>query len=96
MASDTLELLRAIRLRTRLPASQLNYTNEDTLAVATQELWGDVVPFILSEQQEHFVTRSDVPLVDGQVTYRVPSRAMGAKLRDAVLVDTRTGTPHRS
>lgn len=91
MAADTLAFLRDVRLRTRIPPSQLNYTDADTLAVATEELWGDVCPLVMSEQQEHFVTRSDTALVESQATYRIPARAMGAKLRDAVLLNQNTG-----
>lgn len=91
MAADTLAFLRDVRLRTRIPPSQINYSDAETLAVATEELWGDVAPLIMSEQQEYFVTRSDVALVEGQSTYRIPARAMGAKLRDAVLLNENTG-----
>lgn len=91
MARTTLELLTDIRLRTKIPASSLNFTNEETLRLATDEMWSEIVPMLLASQQEFFVTRTDVALTDGAAVHRIPPRAIGAKLRDVVLVDRSTG-----
>lgn len=77
---DTEELIENIKRRCSVPTSQLTYRNEDFVALANDELQGEVVPLIMSTREEYFVEPYDVSSpADGVI--EIPSTAVGAKLR---------------
>ena len=47
-----------------------------------------VIPMLKKVQQEYFVYNVDVPIVQGQSSYTMPTRAIGNAVRDVVLVDS--------
>lgn len=46
-----------------------------------------IVPLLKKCQQEYFVYNVDVPIVNGQSAYTMPTRAIGNAVRDVVLLD---------
>jgi hypothetical protein len=86
-AFDTLALLATIKRRGFVPTAQDTFASTETLAVATEELHSYLAPLMMDVRQEYFVTSSDLPLVAEQGAYRIPSRAMGGKLRDVLWLD---------
>src|SRR5512147_634259 len=89
MPWTTTDLVASIRRRTGMPAAQATYTAAELLAIATDELWSYVVPFVLSQQEDYWLRHAEEPLVDGVYTYPIPTRAVGAKLREVLLLDDR-------
>lgn len=90
-AGDTAELLAAVVRRTKLPRNALTLTDADMLRLATDQMLSVLVPLVMAQHQDYFEVRTELPLVAGQRAYRVPSRAMHAKLRSAVLANPTTG-----
>lgn len=95
MEGDTLELLAAIRQNAFIPAAQATFTDAQTLASATSQLRGYILPKLMSRRGEFYAGapgRYSVAAQEGVSTYRIPSRGVGAKLRAARLLD-RNGDP---
>lgn len=93
MASNSVDytttgLLNGLKRRALIPSTGFLYTDADLLAVITDEMNSRLVPEIKSAREEFFVSVSDVPFVSGQQSYDIPSRALGAQLRDVALVDS--------
>ena len=81
----TAELIENIKRRCSVPTSQLTFTDEAFVALANDELQGEVVPLIMSTREEYFVEEIDIPSPsDGVIA--IPSGAVGAKLRSVCYV----------
>jgi hypothetical protein len=92
---DTLELLAEIKRHAFIPSSQQTYTDAETLAVATSALRGYILPKLMARRGEFYFGppgRVTVSVQEGVSLYRIPSRAVGAKVRSARLLD-RQGNP---
>ncbi len=99
-AWDTTALLASIRRRCGAPASPGTGTTDlDLLAKADEELRTGLLPTMLAVREEFYTwppsddASYDLPLVPGRVEYPIPSRAIGGKLRDVVLVDSSISPP---
>lgn len=93
MASNSIDftttgLLNTIKRRGMIPASSFTFSDADLLAFLNEELISVLVPAIKSVREEFFVQILDMPLVSGQQRYDIPSRCIGAQLRDVALVDS--------
>lgn len=87
MPYTTTDLLADVRRSGMLPTNTSTGTaNADLLAHANKELQGRVVPLVLSTREEFYVRSSSSSLVADRSSYRIPSRAIGGKLRDVELV----------
>lgn len=80
-------LISTIRDKALLPNSQLLYQPSDLVNILTRELLTDIVPLLMAEQQEYLVVDYDQAINTSQNSYLIPTRAVGVKLRDVVLVD---------
>lgn len=70
-----------------MSASNQNlFTDTDIIRIATEELQSVIVPYIESVKQEYFVTTKDVAFDPNQLSYVIPQRATGNKLRDVSLI----------
>jgi hypothetical protein len=88
-------LLEDIRTGAMLPASSSSLlTDADLLRLADREIQVGIVPLVLGVRSEYFVCHEDFPFTvgtDGTFSIRIPSRAIGGKLRDmSILVTGRT------
>ena len=95
MEGDTLELLAAIRQNGFIPAAQATFTDAQTLASATAQLRGYILPKLMSRRGEFYTGaqgRYSIAVQEGVSVYRIPTRGVGAKLRSARLLDD-TGEP---
>lgn len=82
MAYTSTDLLKIIKKRAFLPVSQETFTDTDLLEMATDEMYSQVVPEVLSTREEWYVTEQNIS-VDGTVAdVDIPSRAIGGSLRD--------------
>lgn len=88
-AFTTTELLTDIKQRAMIPTDQTTFTAADLLRFATDELRLTLLPLLLSEREEFYLTEAGATqaLVSGTAAYQIPARAVGQILRDAYLVD---------
>lgn len=83
---DSKRLITSIKRRGMIPSSQETFTDDDFLEIASEEININLMPQIIKAHEEHLIYDIDIPLVDGQRSYPMPSRAHGNKLRDVSLV----------
>jgi hypothetical protein len=63
-----------------VPTSQLTYTDDDFVKIATETLLDEVVPLVMSTREEYFVDHVDVSTAaDGIID--IPDYCVGSKLR---------------
>ncbi len=89
MAIDytTTGIIASIKRRITLPDAQNLYTPTDLIAFMTDEMSSTIEPLVHSVQQEYWVNRQDVTLVQGQTNYTIPVRGIMNGLRLITLVD---------
>lgn len=81
-------LASTVNLKCLNPTSQNTYQPADIVSLMDNEMSLVVVPLLKSVQQDYFVYNVDVPIVNGQSSYTMPSRAIGNALKDVVLLDS--------
>lgn len=87
MAWTATELIASIKRRAGIPAAQATYTNAEVLTIANEAMLEYVVPLVEGVREDFWLAHHDEPLLDGVLVYPMPSRAIGAKLREIFLVD---------
>lgn len=80
-------LIASVKRRITLPDAQNLFSDTDIIAFLGDELSSTVIPLVHSVQQEYWVYRTDVPLVQGQTNYTIPVRGVANGLRLLTLVD---------
>jgi len=83
----TTDLVDSIKRRAVIPTSQQLYPDRDLVKMASEELQSDIVPLMMKMQEEYFVNNYDQAISGTQTEYFMHPRAMGEKLRDAVLLN---------
>lgn len=94
---DTTALLQSIRRHTGIPDTHPSFTDTYVLADATEELHSYLLPLGLAQGQELWAGptgRVRLPVESGVAAYTIPSRAVGAKLRAARLLDSQGNPVH--
>jgi len=81
-------LVTSIQRRITLPDAQNLYSPDDLIAFMGDELSSTIIPLIHSVQQEYWVYKIDVPLVQNQTNYTIPIRGITNGLRLVTLLDT--------
>lgn len=80
-------LLASIKRRITLPDAQNLYSDDDLIAFMSDELSSTIEPLVHSAQQEYWVERLDVALVQNQTNYTIPVRGIMNGLRLITLLD---------
>jgi len=83
---NTTDLLTAIKKRGFIPTSQQTFTDTDILRLATEELQGNIMPWIVKYDQGYYAKKVAITLVDGQHSYKIPDRAAFRKIKDLYVV----------
>ena len=83
-------MIDSIKTRALVPTSQKLFSNEVIIKIITEELLSDIVPLIMEVREEYFVNYLDQNIDTTKSTYDLPSRAVGQKLRDVVLLNTQS------
>lgn len=83
---NSTDLLKSIKRRAVIPASQNLFEDQDFLDFCSEEIESHLVPLINTQQEDYFLTFELVPLVQGQNRYTIPYRATGNKLKDLAYV----------
>ena len=92
-ALSTLKLIESVKRRAMIPTSQATFSEQDFIDILNEELNTGLLPYLISQHEEHLVTYIDVPLsegrqlADGFRRFEIPYRASGNKLRDVAYIN---------
>lgn len=78
---DNTALLADIRERGSLPSQDLRFTDAKLLTAASLELRDVIAPLMVEVQTERLVYLSDTTATAGQAEYRMPTRALAARVK---------------
>jgi hypothetical protein len=94
MAQDftTTALLASLKRRGMLPSNSDTLSTADFLAIATEELQTYVFKLLMATREEFAVATYDLTLTSGTAAYKIPTRAVGGKLRNVASYDSSSGT----
>jgi hypothetical protein len=81
------QLLTSVKQRAMTASNQNLFADSDIIRMASEELQSVVLPFMESVKGEYFVAIENQTFVQGTMSYTMPQRATGTKLRDVCLVD---------
>ena len=85
---NSADLIESVKRKISFPVSQNTFTDKDILAFANDEMFIAQVPAVLEFHEEYFVFVQQIPIMQGQNRYPIPTRAIGQKLRDVKWEDT--------
>lgn len=85
MTAET--LIASVKRRSLVPANQNTFTDEDFLAFADEETALGLVPSIMSVQEDYFLYTEIIPILNNQVRFDIPYRAIGNKLKEVAFQD---------
>ena len=83
----TTELISALKICGSFPTSNDLFSTSDFLVLLNMQLKSDITPMMLKLNEEFFLQSRDFSIASG-LTYRIPTRAIGAKIRDLSLIDS--------
>lgn len=81
------ELIKSVKRRAMIPKNQNTFDNEDFLAFADEEMNLGLLPSVLRMHEDYYLRTEEISLVQGQIRYSIPYRAIGNKLRDVSFKD---------
>lgn len=76
--SDT--LIESIKRTAKIPDSQAEFTDQDLLDIANEELSTNLIAKILSKKETYYTINRDVPVTSDKTKYKLPSRSIGSKI----------------
>lgn len=82
----TSELIAALKIKGSFPSSDDLFSNADFLVLFNHQMQTEIIPTMQLLSEEFFLLSKDYTITSG-TSYRIPSRAIGAKLRDLQFVD---------
>lgn len=82
------ELVDSIKIRARVPTSQRTFTEARILKMCDEEIAIGLVPKILAVRENYFLKPYTIDIESGTSEYRIPTRAIGVKLRAIQIEDT--------
>jgi hypothetical protein len=80
------KLVSSIRRRAMIPDDTATFEDIDLLEIANEEIDVEILPNLMSLNEEFLVTHVDIPVQDGVNRYEIPYRAVANKVRDIMLV----------
>lgn len=75
-------LIASVKRRSLAPVSQKTFQDADIVVLLNEELYGSLVPDLLSVREDFFLRSKVIPLVASVNHYGVPERAIGNSLKD--------------
>lgn len=84
---NTTELVSTLKICGSFPTSNDLFSTSDFLALFNFQLKADITPMMLKLNEEYFLQYKDFTISQGS-SYRIPTRAIGAKIRDLKMVDS--------
>ena len=80
------KLIASIRRRAMIPNDTATFEDSDLLEIANEEIDVEILPSLLSLNEEFLVTHIDIPLEHNVRRYEIPYRAVANKIRDVMLI----------
>lgn len=80
-------LIDSVRDKATVPSSK-GYYDADIAKILSQELKSTIVPFIMSVREDHLLAYDDQDIDTDEDEYSIPTRSMGGKVKDVVLLDS--------
>lgn len=80
------ELINTLKIKGSFPTSDDLFSNADFLSLFNHQLKVDIVPLLIRLNEEFFLQYKDFSISLG-AKYRIPKRAIGAKIRDLKIHD---------
>lgn len=91
---NTGELISAIKIKGSFPTSNDLFSNSDFLVILNHQMKVEVVPIMMLLSEEFFLLSKDYSITSAGQSYKIPKRAIGAKLRDVQLLDLSGSVTH--
>lgn len=83
---QTTELIAALKIQGSFPTSDDLFSTSDFLVLFNNQLKVDLTPLMLKLNEEFFLQYKNFTITQGS-SYRIPNRAIGAKIRDLKHLD---------
>lgn len=83
---NTTEFISALKLHGSFPTSDDLFSNADFISLLNHCLKSEITPMMLKLNEEYFLQYKDFTISQG-ASYRIPTRAVGSKIRDLQIVD---------
>lgn len=80
--------LEAVKRLGSLPDSSQISDDSDIVSIMSRELHSDIVPILMRKREDYLLHNYDQAVDTSQDSYEIPTRAIGNKLKDVVLVDS--------
>lgn len=80
------EMISALKIKGSFPTSNDLFSNADYLVLLNHQMKTEIVPVMMLLSEEYFLLTKDYTIATG-TTYRIPTRAIGAKVRDLKYID---------
>lgn len=80
------ELISALKICGSFPTSNDLFSTSDFLVLLNMQLKSEITPMMLKLNEEFFLQTKDFTISQGS-SYRIPTRAIGAKIRDLSMID---------
>lgn len=84
---NTSELISNLKIKGSFPTANDLFSNSDFLALFNHQMKTEIIPTMLALSEDYFLLTKNFTVTQG-ASYRLPSRAIGAKLRDLQVQDT--------
>lgn len=84
---NTTELIAALKIKGSFPTSDDLFSTSDFLVLLNHQMKTEIIPIMMLLSEEYFLLSKDFTVSTSGATYRIPSRAIGAKLRDLKHLD---------
>lgn len=81
------EMISVLKTKGSFPTSDDLFSPDDLLSLFNFQMKVDIVPLVLKLNEEYFLQPKEYSISLGS-TYRIPTRAVGAKLRDLKVIDS--------
>lgn len=83
---NTTELINSIKIKGQFPTDNY-FSNADYLVFLNEALKLDIAPLLIAANEEYFLEHKEYSITSGITKYRIPPRAIAAKLRDVKIKD---------
>lgn len=84
---NTTELIASLKIKGSFPTANDLFSNSDFLVLFNHQMKTEIIPTMLVLSEDYFLLTKDYTVTQNG-SYRLPSRAIGAKLRDLQVQDT--------
>lgn len=81
-------LIESIKNRAMIPTNQQTFKPADFLRFANEEMLIGVVPLVEQFHEEYFIFEEAVNIIQNQISYEIPYRATGNRLRSVYIIDS--------